>query len=453
MTNKLISKTLALFTIALFILSSAAFASAEPLQSSDLQLAAGQTDLSLPTFSYQYTGYAEQPMGSLNEDKFQTDLFTGAATYSYQIEVPPGINGLQPEIALSYNHHNTNGIPGVLGAGWSLNLNSIYRDIKYTVSDTSDDIFKISFNGVNDELVYVPSENRYHTKHETYFYIEKKNGGNNEKGEYWIIKTKDGTTYRFGYNKDSELVSNQENYVSRWSLDSVTDAHGNEIKYVYKENILSDDKGAVYLNGINYNTNNIEFIYYYKEALDVYIQGNEVKQSGYLKEIRVANKDSLIKTYVSDYSKIGVKLFLTKIQQFAVDGNYLPPITFEYNEAKGWQEDSYWVMPEDVSFVTEDGIDTGVRLVDMDANSKIDILRMHNSDDLEYWQNMHIGWWPKQIKTNFIQKGFVDDKGVDNGVRFLDINGDTKIDIVKATKNERITKINKEYGWEDSDIK
>lgn len=40
-------------------------------------------------------------------DKFQTDLFTGAATYSYPIKVPKGTNDLTPQVSLSYNSHGS----------------------------------------------------------------------------------------------------------------------------------------------------------------------------------------------------------------------------------------------------------------------------------------------------------------------------------------------------------
>ena len=171
---------------------------------------------------------------------FHTDLFTGSFGYEYKIEVLPGVNGLAPEVKLSYNSHSASGKAGWVGAGWDIPLNYIQRDIEYTRKDTSDDTFDLFLSGAKHDLVYVASPNRYHTQIETYHRIERFSGAPNNSGEYWLVAAKDGTQYRFGYNLDSEHLvkatdSNVPRYAWRWSLDLIRDTNGNEIYFSYAE--------------------------------------------------------------------------------------------------------------------------------------------------------------------------------------------------------------------------
>ncbi len=63
------------------------------------------------------------------------DLFSGAASYAYPIEVPAGRNGLQPSVNLVYSSRAMDGLldigaidPGPIALGWSLNFMDIVRE-------------------------------------------------------------------------------------------------------------------------------------------------------------------------------------------------------------------------------------------------------------------------------------------------------------------------------------
>jgi hypothetical protein len=86
------------------------------------------------------------------------DLFSGAATYNYPIAVPPGRNGLQPSVALSYNSRridhlkNTESIDsGPVATGWSLGASLMevtrWNDVVYTGQLRLRDEFSLVLNG------------------------------------------------------------------------------------------------------------------------------------------------------------------------------------------------------------------------------------------------------------------------------------------------------------------
>ena len=144
--------------------------------------------------------------------EYGASLFTGAMTYTYTIGAPPGTNGLAPELRLSYNSQNMRSVPGVLGSGWSFSQDFVERETNGTPDDTSDDSFVLSFQGNRHRLVYNASEGRYHTEIETFFHMRQRASSENTHGNYWLLKTKDGTRYRFGFTHDSELASTINNH-------------------------------------------------------------------------------------------------------------------------------------------------------------------------------------------------------------------------------------------------
>lgn len=369
--------------------------------------------------------------GNVYFGSYSTDLSTGSASYSYSLEVSSGINGLEPQIDLSYNHHQSSKT-GILGEGWSIGLSHISRDINGTLSDSSDDFFRLNFNG-DSKLVYSSADNRYHTEIESYIKIEKKTGGKNELGEYWEVKTKDGTLYRFGYNKNSEFVSNQENFVSIWSLDLIQDSYGNSIFYSYDEYLGNDY--YPYLVNITYgNENNFVIFNYnssYVNGFNGYNHGTEIAQNSLLDNVEIYSNNNLFSKYHFGYEDIHGKKFLNKLTRFGNDGvSFLPALEFSYNkDANGWVEKQEYALPSEAFLGST--LDRGTRIFDINGDGYEDLVRMYDSSNMDYWINNKNGWGSKSTYNSLFASGFVNAYGHDLGVRFFDINGDGKLDIIK----------------------
>ena len=105
----------------------------------------------------------EAPVGAVG-GAIHADPFTGIATTSIPLEVPPGRGGIQPKMSLVYSSDSGN---GWVGYGWRLGKGVIERQTKFGVNYSGDDyVFHLS--GINVELVNVGS-GEYRAKIENNF--------------------------------------------------------------------------------------------------------------------------------------------------------------------------------------------------------------------------------------------------------------------------------------------
>jgi RHS repeat-associated protein len=392
---------------------------------------------------------------------YSTDLFPGAATYNYQIEVPPGTNGLQPSLSVSYSSQSIKQRPGILGAGWSMPTSYIFRDVNGTVSDTSDDIFKLVFNSANHRLIYNSSDEFYHTEVESYMRIENLSTTANNYSVYWIVTTPDGFRYVLGNDTTSELTSNTGgNFTVRWSLDQVRDTYNNTISYNYSEDPHSEDNGSVYLNKIEYNNEKarvIDFSYEKNARPDMrltYEQGNALEESRRLVEINVSANGNLIRRYDFDYVDLNPEKSITgiaKISHLAYDGSELHNVTFDYyNTSYGFtKHNATWFPP--AFFQTTAAADIGVRLADVNNDGWIDVIRGSDQGDVRtVWINNGSGWFDNSNKWDF-PRFFVDANYTEIGVRLADVDNDGLVDVVQSSNSfgniTRSVWLNNGSGW------
>ncbi|HUM68465.1 MAG TPA: SpvB/TcaC N-terminal domain-containing protein [Chloroflexota bacterium] len=197
-------------------------------------------------------------------------LFSGAASYGYALDAVPGRRGLQPQLSLNYNSRSTDGMAGTFaahsgayGEGWEMSgIPSIVRnnvdhcwpgDSNQTICVVNS--FSLVFGGSSYQLVKTGQQEEYgvyQAMGDPTLYVERRNyladngSPDNVTGEYWVVRSADGTEYRLGYKGDAEqvlAVTDLAVYtglvpkiaVYRWWLDQAKDVYGNGMVITYKD--------------------------------------------------------------------------------------------------------------------------------------------------------------------------------------------------------------------------
>lgn len=148
--------------------------------------------------------------------------FSGDAVSQIPIEVPPGRNGIQPNLALTYSSSGGN---GWLGAGWSLDMGSIQRSTKKGLNYAGSD-YVVSGGELVPVSVDSSGNGEYGAKIESQFtkYVYNASTG-------WVATTTDGTKYFYGQTTASRQDSTKG--VFKWCLDRVEDTNHNFMYYTY----------------------------------------------------------------------------------------------------------------------------------------------------------------------------------------------------------------------------
>jgi len=162
----------------------------------------------------------------------------GGMIQSFDIETPPGRNGMQPDLKLTYNNQNQE-MDSAFGAGWSINIPYIQVLNKKGVESMYSDGYYLS--SISGEIKPITT-----TTGETVYGAETDNGEFIKyeliDDTYWQAIDKNGVVYRFGYSAASRQDDSQNSaIVYKWMLDKKIDPNGNYIKYEYYK-----DNGQIY---------------------------------------------------------------------------------------------------------------------------------------------------------------------------------------------------------------
>lgn len=266
---------------------------------------------------------------------------SGGSTYGIPIEIPVGINGMQPNISLVYSSQSGNGI-----AGWGWNIggissisrvgSNIYNDSKIRgIQLTNED--NLSLDG--QRLILISGGNllegsKYRTEQENYSDITLATVNGYLSFE---VKTKAGITLYYGRSSDSFIEASGSSTGLVWLLTKTIDANGNYMTYSYNED---NTNGEFSLSKINYTgndnagtapTNEISFVYTTREdIITSYISTAKTSQSVVLKSIISKTSGQTLREYGLEYLTDGFYTKLSKLTLKGADGTTYNPTIIDW---------------------------------------------------------------------------------------------------------------------------
>lgn len=293
---------------------------------------------------YSATGGGASP-GSLIGSS-DNNLFTGSFIHSIPLEVPPGTQGLQPNIAFSYNSSSSNGWCGV---GWDLSFGVIQRSSKNGIPHyDNNDTFIYCSQGAAQELTKV-ADNEYRIKIDSSFMKFVFDPDTNE----WTVYDKGGNRYIFGRvvnGRDSKISKPGTALVYSWSLSNIIDINDNEIQFYYIQ-----DQNQIYLDRIDYTLHLSEPVllrqvfFNLEDRLDQnsnYRAGFGVVTAKRLASIETVVNGQRVKKYELKYALNQPSLLQALTTYGSNDGanwdKSLPPTTFEYYSHADALQDVVW---------------------------------------------------------------------------------------------------------------
>lgn len=403
-----------------------------------------------------------QSDNSLKRKPSEPDQSSGAFVHDYTIAVPPGRNGLQPDLNLVYNSQSRDAT-SLFGQGWAVTIPYIERLNKTGIENMySDDTFTSSLTG---ELVSLGGGDF---------------GSKVDNGEFftytftdnvWQVTDKKGIIYTFGMSQDSRQndpeSSDEDERTFKWMLEEVRDTNDNFIRYEYYK-----DQGQIYPSKIFYTGHGsadgiytVEFIRETRTDTSLSSRSGFMVTTAYrISEIQTKISGTLNKKYTIDYSTgdNDNTSILTSVIEEAKDesatSTTLPATTFEYQATPNqvhWQTDtSTWTSPIDVKHLS------GGMVGDINGDGLDDILySLHSGSGA--------GTWTKNAYLNDGQGGFTASSAYvppfvfmyigptgtidDQGARLIDLNGDGLLDLIRGNYSP-LSYLNTGSGWTEDDV-
>ncbi len=238
---------------------------------------------------------------------------SGGATYSVDIDVPPGVAGMEPKLSLTYSSQGGNGL---LGMGWSLSgLSSVTRCPKNIAQDgvrgavrfDTDDRFCLDGQRLFPiSGAHGASGTQYRTVMEGFSKITSLSLYGSGPAVF-DVRTKSGLHFSYGGSWPSRLIPDGQSVIGTWNVSRVRDTSFNTMTFEYGQSSADSYR---YPTRINYGANSANpqmasVRFTYEARTDIprsYHEGSLFRTLERLKTIDTYVGSTLVARYTLDYA-------------------------------------------------------------------------------------------------------------------------------------------------------
>jgi hypothetical protein len=381
----------------------------------------------------------------------------GSVQESVDITLPP--NRLAPALSLDYG--SLSSMLQSLGLGWSMEPGKIERSTEHGVPIVAqDDEFLFSLGASTSKLVSVGG-NAYRAETETEYRTHARLGGGG-----WEVLDASGVRYLFGtssaYRVDGPAPGGGD-WTLIWLIERIQDTNGNIIAFSHEvhDNVpyVTEITLNGHGNGPTVGPTRVSFGYELRPDTRIsYRLGLRQENRRRLASIAMEVDGAFVRRYVIDYAQSalnGRSLLSSVRMRGTTDSTALNVRDYGYTTGSvGWNPTAAATsLPLD--FHDADGTDTGVLTGDVNGDGYADLLSAANGSRSVYLGdgsggfNLSASWSAELDAVGF---DFVDGDGAETGVRLLDLDGDGRPDLVRASPNPdtHLVYLNTGSGWAHS---
>lgn len=382
----------------------------------------------------------------------------GAFNFVVPIDLPPGINGSQPRITISYNSQQ---LSGILGVGWTLTgLPTIERTkrieaidgVNGTIAYDSNDRFALQ----GQRLIvtggdYGADLSVYRTEVESW-QVTTASGAAGSGPESFSVQASDGSVMQFGATSDSRILAQGRDDVRSWAINRKTDPNGNIVDFTYTTDPLNSGNSdyRAYPLQIAYTSNGshqadrfVRFLYETNpEAQRIYIGGSVVLMNARVSHIQTFVGETLVSDYrlTYDTSAATNRSRLTSVTRYSSTSTSaapLSPATFTYsNGALAYTGKQNWLSNAFSKSQGWNGTSVPFTVADVNGDGFLDIVGFSFSSGVQVSLGSASSFG---APTQWIDD-FSASQGWSSNQRMVaDINGDGLADIVAISSKGVVT--------------